>query len=106
MILYSHRFETPFGWMLAAVDEASALVQLDFLKGEERFSDRLPAQGLTFVPDAKRCELVGQQLEQYFARQRQVFDLPLAYHGTEFQRRVWQEWGRKHVWRSVWRRGR
>jgi methylated-DNA-[protein]-cysteine S-methyltransferase len=30
------------------------------------------------------------QLEEYFAGRRQVFELPLAPRGTEFQRRVWQ----------------
>lgn len=35
------------------------------------------------LPDATR------QLEEYFAGQRQAFNLPLAPSGTEFQRRVW-----------------
>lgn len=30
-----------------------------------------------------------QQLAEYFAGQRQTFDLPLALSGTEFQREVW-----------------
>ncbi|WP_223789248.1 methylated-DNA--[protein]-cysteine S-methyltransferase [Marinicella meishanensis] len=30
------------------------------------------------------------QLREYFAGQRQSFDLPLAPQGTEFQQRVWQ----------------
>jgi methylated-DNA-[protein]-cysteine S-methyltransferase len=29
------------------------------------------------------------QLERYFARKLRRFDLPLAQHGTDFQRRVW-----------------
>ena len=32
---------------------------------------------------------VAEQLEQYFARERTTFDLPLSMTGTEFQRRVW-----------------
>ena len=31
-----------------------------------------------------------RQLDEYFAGQRQEFDLPLALRGTVFQRRVWQ----------------
>jgi methylated-DNA-[protein]-cysteine S-methyltransferase len=31
-----------------------------------------------------------RQLEQYFARERQTFDLPLRLVGTEFQQQVWQ----------------
>ncbi|UUM27563.1 methylated-DNA--[protein]-cysteine S-methyltransferase [Acinetobacter colistiniresistens] len=33
---------------------------------------------------------VKQQLEQYFAGQRQQFDLPLDFQGTAFQQQVWQ----------------
>lgn len=33
---------------------------------------------------------VKQQLEQYFAGQRQQFDLPLDFQGTAFQQQVWE----------------
>ena len=33
---------------------------------------------------------VKQQLAEYFAGQRQQFDLPLDFQGTIFQQRVWQ----------------
>lgn len=33
---------------------------------------------------------VKQQLEEYFAGQRQRFDLPLDFQGTDFQQQVWQ----------------
>jgi len=32
-----------------------------------------------------------KQLEEYFSRQRKVFDLPLQLSGTEFQMKVWNE---------------
>jgi methylated-DNA-[protein]-cysteine S-methyltransferase len=35
-------------------------------------------------------ERVKAQLAEYFGGHRREFDLPLAPHGTEFQRRVWQ----------------
>jgi methylated-DNA-[protein]-cysteine S-methyltransferase len=31
-----------------------------------------------------------RQLREYFAGERQAFDLPLDFSGTEFQRKVWQ----------------
>ena len=32
-----------------------------------------------------------RQLGEYFAGAREAFDLPLHFHGTEFQKRVWQQ---------------
>jgi methylated-DNA-[protein]-cysteine S-methyltransferase len=32
-----------------------------------------------------------RQLGEYFAGKRQAFDLPLDFHGTDFQKRVWQQ---------------
>jgi methylated-DNA-[protein]-cysteine S-methyltransferase len=48
---------------------------------------RLPVE----AEDATHHVLVNtaRQLEEYFAGQRQRFDLPLDPHGTEFQRKVW-----------------
>jgi methylated-DNA-[protein]-cysteine S-methyltransferase len=40
--------------------------------------------------DAKRCRDAAVQLGEYFAGQRQEFDLDLAPGGTEFQLRVWR----------------
>jgi methylated-DNA-[protein]-cysteine S-methyltransferase len=44
---------------------------------------------------ATRCDEefaeARQQLEEYFAGTRTEFDLPLELHGTEFQRRVWEQ---------------
>jgi methylated-DNA-[protein]-cysteine S-methyltransferase len=36
----------------------------------------------------------AEQLDEYFAGERQDFDLPLAPSGTSFQRRVWTEMAR------------
>jgi methylated-DNA-[protein]-cysteine S-methyltransferase len=41
--------------------------------------------------DDHRLRAARQQLRAYFAEELRAFDLPLALHGTEFQRRVWQE---------------
>ena len=32
-----------------------------------------------------------KQLGEYFAGAREAFDLPLDFHGTDFQKRVWQQ---------------
>lgn len=33
----------------------------------------------------------SRQLDEYFARQRKSFDLPLLLAGTDFQKKVWQQ---------------
>jgi methylated-DNA-[protein]-cysteine S-methyltransferase len=42
---------------------------------------------------SKVLERARAQLDEYFAGQRQEFDLPLDPRGTKFQRRVWQRLG-------------
>jgi methylated-DNA-[protein]-cysteine S-methyltransferase len=41
--------------------------------------------------DAANFKKALQQLSEYFAADRQEFDLPIAPRGTPFQVRVWQE---------------
>ena len=40
---------------------------------------------------AEKTAPYARQLEEYFAGRRRQFDLPLDLHGTEFQKRCWQE---------------
>ncbi len=40
--------------------------------------------------DAGAASPVAEQLREYFAGERERFDVPLAARGTEFQRRVWE----------------
>ena len=39
--------------------------------------------------DHPLLDKAGQQLGEYFAGQREAFDLPLDFNGTDFQRCVW-----------------
>ena len=68
------------------VGDASAVLQITF-----------PTQGRAAKAEAGWVESqrgpVGEavrQLREYFAGERTDFDLPLAPHGTEFQRSVWR----------------
>lgn len=93
----AHRFTTPLGSVLTAVDEGGALVCLGFLTpGEEdERAERLLAAGAG--PDARvrwdapACELVRQAVLRYLAGRTRVLDFPLALRGTPFQQRVWEE---------------
>ncbi|HLK60441.1 MAG TPA: methylated-DNA--[protein]-cysteine S-methyltransferase [Chthonomonadaceae bacterium] len=89
MTVYTHRFETPFGAMLAAVNAEGELTYLNFC---EDTRDAVPTlSGVECIPDAARCMPVVTQLNEYFCGDRQEFDLPLAPAGTPFQKKVWQE---------------
>jgi len=39
--------------------------------------------------DHPLLDKAGQQLDEYFAGQREAFELPLDFKGTDFQKRVW-----------------
>lgn len=73
-------FDTPLGTM-AAGEEDGAMVRL-WLP-----STPVPRLMPHRTPLLERAE--GQILE-YLNGRRQEFDLPLAFAGTEFQRKVWQ----------------
>lgn len=42
-----------------------------------------------FIRDDRMARPYVEQLAQYFARQRESFDLPLVIQGTPFQQKVW-----------------
>ncbi|MEG2263149.1 MAG: methylated-DNA--[protein]-cysteine S-methyltransferase [Acinetobacter sp.] len=46
----------------------------------------------TLVEDSQHPVLIEtrRQLQEYFAGQRNVFELPLDFAGTDFQKKVWQ----------------
>ena len=41
-------------------------------------------------PESDLIKMAIKQLDEYFAGERKVFDLPLNQDGTSFQRQVWQ----------------
>jgi len=72
-------FDTPLG-TLAAGEEEGKLTRL-----------WLPGQGLPRLMPHKTplLERTEEEILEYCAGARQVFDLPLAPVGTDFQRKVW-----------------
>lgn len=52
----------------------------------------LPSCNLPVMEDRQSPVLdeAAEQVGDYFARRRKVFDLPLAMEGTEFQMKVWE----------------
>lgn len=79
-------FETPLGEMLAmSVDDH--LTRLDFVDGKHA----PPIDpGWQEAPRDTVLRACAAQIAEYFARRRDVFELPIAFAGTAFQQRVWQ----------------
>jgi len=94
---YGARIPSPEGDVWAVIDEAGALVQLDFEGGrnaprdEEDLEERYAERGLELRWNRRRLGPVARALKDYFRGKLDRFDLPVAPEGTEFQRRVWRE---------------
>jgi methylated-DNA-[protein]-cysteine S-methyltransferase len=58
---------------------------------EEGWAERhFATQPIPVSADEALFREVIAQLEDYFAAKRQVFELPIAFYGTAFQKQVWQ----------------
>ena len=81
MMLHQLTFDTPIGALrLHATDDALVAV---YLPGQRALAPALESAGHPILERART------QLVEYFAGQRQHFDLPLEPRGTAFQREVW-----------------
>lgn len=77
--MYYCYLDTPIGELLLA-GENGALTMIGFPKGSMR---REPEADWIF--NEKQLAEASRQLSEYFAGERQEFDLPLKLSGTEFQ---------------------
>jgi O-6-methylguanine DNA methyltransferase len=93
MKAFADRIDSPFGELFTAVDEAGAVVRVEFLtnRSADDLFARLIHEGYTAAWNAKACETVARQLREYFDRDRRRFDLEVEPKGSQFQRRVWEE---------------
>lgn len=77
---------SPIGRLMLE-EEDGALVRVAFEReipaGIEEQAEELPLQTKEVLEKAER------QLDEYFAGERKIFNLPLAPKGTEFQKKVW-----------------
>src|SRR5437879_3640196 len=74
---------TPIGplWLSAS---AKGLTGVEFLHADLETGGDEGGKGAAVLMEAAR------QLDEYFAGERRVFELPLDLQGTEFQLKVWQ----------------
>ncbi|MCH9651073.1 MAG: methylated-DNA--[protein]-cysteine S-methyltransferase [Deltaproteobacteria bacterium] len=90
MNCYWDLMDSPCGPLLLVVDEAGAVVRIDFPKGRSAQKIRLDAEqedDLEEAPD--RLAHLRLQLDEYFAGDRTAFELELNAQGTPFQKSVW-----------------
>ena len=73
-------FKSPIG-LLKIVGEEEVIKRISFVEGEVRSTEGKLSMAMF------RCI---RQLEEYFESKREIFDLPLAPDGTDFQKQVWQ----------------
>lgn len=72
---------------ITIVSDGKALTQVH-IAGDKYFSS--PPPGWSLDDSLPILVRTARQLEEYFAKNRHTFDLPVRLDGTAFQRRVWQ----------------
>ena len=88
MHAYYDHIDTPVGPAAVAVNEDGAVIELYFINELSRGPYLAIPQHAAHEP--ARLADVRRQLSEFFAREREVFDLPLKPAGTPFQQKVWQ----------------
>jgi O-6-methylguanine DNA methyltransferase len=87
--LYWLRVLSPWGSLrLLATERGLCRIVLPGEAGVERWVDRYLA-GSVLEEGGPLAQEAARQLQEYFAGKRRVFDLPLAFYGTPFQKAVW-----------------
>jgi len=73
-------YHSPVG-LLEIKGNADAVTSILFWKEKQKDED--------FIPEVlKAC---AAQVEEYFKGRRKIFDVPLHFEGTDFQKKVWNE---------------
>lgn len=86
------RLSTPLGPMLAgATKEGVCLLEFTDRRMLETQIQRLEKylKAVLLPGENPHFETLNRQLQEYFAGERQTFDVPLVLPGTPFQRKVW-----------------
>jgi len=82
-VIFSYA-ESPIGDLLVAKNDDGTVTEIRFAH-----DGRPAAAPKAWIRNDKALADVVTQLRAYFAGELREFDLPLAFHGTAFQERVW-----------------
>lgn len=92
--LYYDEVETQVG-TLFVIGDGENIVRIDYgtykdhdEKVDKWLSRYFPDTDL--VKDTQKVATVRKQLEEYFLNKRKTFDFPIVFHGSPFQKKVWQ----------------
>jgi methylated-DNA-[protein]-cysteine S-methyltransferase len=88
MELYYAHIDTPVGPACLTGDGDGALVEFYFLN-EDSLKPKLGVEGVA-THEPGRLKDAARQIDDFFARRRTRFDLPVKPKGTVFQQKVWQ----------------
>lgn len=88
------RYQSPCGELiLGSFGDRLCLCDWMFEKRRTSIDTRI-CKALQAVYEEGTSEIIARaivQLDEYFARRRETFDIPLVFTGTDFQNAVWQE---------------
>jgi methylated-DNA-[protein]-cysteine S-methyltransferase len=92
-ILFQYH-KTPYGELkLASYEDKLCMCDWRYRKMREQIDKRVGEQlKAAFVEgNSAVIEAAQQQLQEYFTKKREDFDIPLLLAGSEFQQSVWEE---------------
>lgn len=88
------RIETPVGTMIAgSVAEGICLFEFGDRDTLEATIGKIKKHVQQEITEGENAHIksLRTQVDEYFSGTRKVFDIPLVMHGTEFQKKVWNE---------------
>ena len=85
-MLYHQKIDSPVGYLNIVADNTNLLALVPEVNWN-RYAKKFPkAKNIT----NSILENTTLQLNEYFAKKRRIFDLPLSPEGTEFQQLAWK----------------
>lgn len=88
MELYYAHIDTPVGRAALTANADGALVEFYFLN-EDSLKPILGVEGVA-THEPERLKDAARQIDDFFARRRKTFDIPVNPKGTPFQKKVWR----------------
>lgn len=95
-IIYTQRVTTPLGDMMAAATQKGICMLSFYHKLQidaqlERLKDTFDAEVLPATQNIGYFEQLQKQLDEYFNKQRTVFEIPMQLVGSTYEVAVWKE---------------